>query len=562
MLKKALFLAVLLATAAHAVDAPDGWQIRRDNAMTHYTPDGIGNRIFVVSVLDPLPANGQDTAAWLEQMTGQLAPNYGKLLDHGSVKSDGDRANISYRIEISGKPVAINFTAFPAAGGNLRLIQILAEEDPALLRQYQNTIKHLITAYAAENSAPPATAQRNAPAQTAATGNIHPVTSNSKESDALLAAMPRDGMTIGGALAYGEYDCAVHAAKGQKFTLTLYDNGQYRYKNKNSGRGDDGKYRYSPNGYINVDDDLYLYNYTNRYDKEVRELAFYFTDKNGNPGLFGQNIDRDITTTCAYSGAAKEPSPAQEAADRAEAARFKWVTVPGHGVQPQDIETILFDGDIEYRGAGSRFVETEHLLLKDGWAYDDLRVPPADLDVAASRKNEPEQWHRWRKQGDGYQIEKAGSWQDYPGTAVSPTPRGATLDGTYTYGESATTLYNSDVYFDHLYFKADGSYSRSGYSSSSLSNDITGLSIHADSDGNVSALSRGSDSSTADLNRNTVGVTGYNKGGKAEASPGRYQIDGYTIELTDPDGKTTRELFFIWGDGKNISVGGRTYTSK
>ena len=374
--------------------------------------------------------------------------------------------------------------------------------------------------------------------------------------------MPRDGMTIGGALAYGEYDCAVHAAKGQKFTLTLYDNGQYRYKNKNSGRGDDGKYRYSPNGYINVDDDLYLYNYTNRYDKEVRELAFYFTDKNGNPGLFGQNIDRDITTTCAYSGAAKEPSPAQEAADRAEAARFKWVTAPGQGVQPQDIETILFDGDIEYRGAGSRFVETEHLLLKDGWAYDDLRVPPADLDVAASRKNEPEQWHRWRKQGDGYQIEKAGSWQDYPGTAVSPAPRGATLDGTYTYGESATTLYNSDVYFDHLYFKADGSYSRSGYSSSSLSNDITGLSIHADSDGNVSALSRGSDSSTADLNRNTVGVTGYNKGGKAEASPGRYQIDGYTIELTDPDGKTTRELFFIWGDGKNISVGGRTYTSK
>ena len=68
-----------------------------DNAMTHYTPDGIGNRIFVVSVLDPLPANGQDTAAWLEQMAGQLAPNYGKLLDHGSVKSDGDRANISYR---------------------------------------------------------------------------------------------------------------------------------------------------------------------------------------------------------------------------------------------------------------------------------------------------------------------------------------------------------------------------------------------------------------------------------------------------------------------------------
>ena len=87
MLKRSLSLAVLLAAGAHAVDAPDGWQIRRDNAMTHYTPDNIGDRIFMVSVLNPLPSNGQDTAAWLEQMAGQLAPNYGKLLDRGSVRT-------------------------------------------------------------------------------------------------------------------------------------------------------------------------------------------------------------------------------------------------------------------------------------------------------------------------------------------------------------------------------------------------------------------------------------------------------------------------------------------
>ena len=553
MLKRSLSLAVLLAAAAYAVDAPDGWQTRRDNVMTHYIPDGIGNRIFVVSVLDPLPANGQDTAVWLEQMAGQLAPNYGKLLDHGSVKSDGDRANISYRIEISGKPVAINFTAFPAAGGNLRLIQILAEEDPALLRQYQNTIKHLITAYAAENSAPPATAQRNAPAQTAATGNIHPVTSNSKESDALLAAMPRDGMTIGGALAYGEYDCAVHAAKGQKFTLTLYDNGQYRYKNKNSGRGDDGKYRYSPNGYINVDDDLYLYNYTNRYDKEVRELAFYFTDHD-KPGLYGQNIANNIIVVCAYSGAAKDPSPAQEAVDRAEAARFKWVTAPGQGVQAKDIEAVLFHGEAEYFGTDITFVETQYLLLKDGWAYDNMQVPPADLDVAASRQHEPEHWRRWRKQGDNYQYEKDGQWQDYAGTPVRPGKAGETLDGTYTYSTSSGTLYTgSHVSFSYLTFGKDGSFSRSRYSSSASSNYIDS-STFANSEGVVSGVYDGfQDSGTV-----TVGSTG--TGGKGEERPGHYKIDGYTIELTGPDGKTERKLFFFWADDKNISVGGTTYS--
>jgi len=63
MLKKALFLAVLLATAAYAVDTPDGWQTRRDNLMTHYTPENIGDRIFMVSVLDPLPDDGKSYVA-------------------------------------------------------------------------------------------------------------------------------------------------------------------------------------------------------------------------------------------------------------------------------------------------------------------------------------------------------------------------------------------------------------------------------------------------------------------------------------------------------------------
>ena len=33
--KTALLATLLLATAAHAVDTPDGWQTRRDNLMTH-----------------------------------------------------------------------------------------------------------------------------------------------------------------------------------------------------------------------------------------------------------------------------------------------------------------------------------------------------------------------------------------------------------------------------------------------------------------------------------------------------------------------------------------------
>ena len=370
--------------------------------------------------------------------------------------------------------------------------------------------------------------------------------------DALLAGLKRDNMTIGGALTYGDYDCAVQMDKGMKYTLSLYDNGQYRITGDGSS---DGEYQYSPSGYINVNDDVFLYNHTSTFGHGVRELAFYFTD-HGKPGLYGQNIANNIIVVCAYSGAAKGPSPAQEAVDRAEAARFKWVTAPGQGVQDKDIETLLFHGEAEYFGTDITFVETQYLLLKDGWAYDNMQVPPADLDVAASRQHEPEHWRRWRKQGDNYQYEKDGQWQAYDATPVRPGKAGETLDGTYTYSTSSGTLYTgSHVSFTYLTFGKDGSFSRSRYSSSASSNYIDS-STFANSEGVVSGVYDGfQDSGTV-----TVGSTG--TGGKGEERPGHYKIDGYTIELTYPNGKTERELFFFWNNERNnLNIGKTTYST-
>ena len=556
--KTALLATLLLATAAHAVDTPDGWQTRRDNLMTHYTPDNIGDRIFMVSVLDPLPDDGKDEVAWLTMMADKLAPNYGEVLQRGEAGAGRGIATAIYRVSIAGKPVTIIFTAVPAGVGNMRLIQLLSEEDPALLRDHMDTVKRLISAYYAEGDSAETSAAATAQAaekpavKPAATtqGGPKPVTSNSKESDALLAGLKRDNMTIGGALTYGDYDCAVQMDKGMKYTLSLYDNGQYRITGDGSS---DGEYQYSPSGYINVNDDVFLYNHTSTFGHGVRELAFYFTD-HGKPGLYGQNIANNIIVVCAYSGAAKGPSPAQEAVDRAEAARFKWVTAPGQGVQDKDIETLLFHGEAEYFGTDITFVEAQYLLLKDGWAYDNLQVPPADLDVAASRRHEPEHWRRWRKQGDNYQYEKDGQWQAYDATPVRPGKAGEILAGTYTYSTSSGTLYTgSHVSFTYLTFGKDGSFSRSGYSSSASTNYIDS-STFANSDGVVSGVYEGfQDSGTV-----TVGSTG--TGGKGEERPGHYKIDGYTIELTGPDGKTERKLFFFWADDKNISVGGTTYS--
>ena len=537
--KTALLATLLLASAAHAVDTPDGWQTRRDNLMTHYTPDNIGDRIFMVSVLDPLPDDGKDEVAWLTMMADKLAPNYGEVLQRGEAGAGRGIATAIYRVSIAGKPVTIIFTAVPAGVGNMRLIQLLSEKDPALLRNHMDTVKRLISAYYAEGDSAEtsATATAQAAEKPAATtqGGPKPVTSNSKESDALLAGLKRDNMTIGGALTYGDYDCAVQMDKGMKYTLSLYDNGQYRITGDGSS---DGEYQYSPSGYINVNDDVFLYNHTSTFGHGVRELAFYFTDHD-KPGLYGQNIANNIIVVCAYSGAAKGPSPAQEAVDRAEAARFKWVTAPGQGVQAKDIEAVLFHGEAEYFGTDITFVETQYLLLKDGWAYDKLRVPPADLDVAASRKNEPKLWHKWRKNGKDYEIEKDGAWKKLPGHPVRGAKADETLNRNYTYSASGGDYYGGNALFKTLKFKPDGTFDSSGYGST-----------HANSNG------------LGQINSEGIGNGAISHGASSSNDRGRYKLDGYTIEMTQPDGTTARQLFFFWADDKNISIGGATYSSE
>ena len=43
---------------------------------------------------------------------------------------------------------------------------------------------------------------------------------------------------------------------------------------------------------------------------------------------------------------------------------------------------------------------------------------------------------------------------------------------------------------------------------------------------------------------------------------GRYRIDGYTIEMTRPDGKTHRERFFFWDEDKeSFNIGDATWSA-
>ena len=416
-----------LFAPALALDLPSGWTSREENNLTHYQPQDIGDRVFMLSVLTPLPDGGKRSADWLTAVAPQFAGQYGKVLEHGTAEQAGDLANMTYRVEVQGKPLHINFTAFPAGDGKMRLVQLLSEEDAALLQRYQDDAKAFIAGLYVEGEDDGATA---APASTADTTTASSSSSSSSSAAATVASstgssgtsavkggiddgkefmqtFKMDGLTPGGDLAFGDYQCAVQLDGGMKYTLSLYDDGEYRVSGDRTGTGE---FKYERDGRINVDSNYNLYNF--EVLGEMREIAFFFRGKNGETGIYGQQLTSGIINICQYQGASKEPSPSQQAAQKAaadaEAARFKWVTAPGKGVQPDEIEAVMFYGYNSY-GWGVSFEEEQRLVLKDGWAYDKLRVPPADLDVAASRKNEPKLWHKWRKNGKDYEIEKDGA---------------------------------------------------------------------------------------------------------------------------------------------------------
>ena len=534
---------------------PSGWTSREENNLTHYQPQDIGDRVFILSALTPLPDGGKRSADWLTAVAPQFAEQYGKVLEHGTAEQAGDLANMTYRVEVQGKPLHINFTAFPAGDGKMRLVQRLSEEDAALLQRYQDDAKAIIAGLYVEGEGDGATA---APASTAtadtatasssssaaatvasSTGSsgTSAVKSGIDDGKEFMQTSKMDGLTPGGDLAFGDYQCAVQTDGGMKFTLSLYDNGEYRISGNNESTGE---FKYERDGRINISSERFLYD----YDGEPKEIAFFFRGKNGETGIYGQNIGDNIINICQYQGASKTASPAQQHTEAAEAARFKWTTAPGKGVAADNIEALLFYGYNADYGAGLSFEEEQRLVLKDGWAYDKLRVPPADLDVAASRKNEPKLWHKWRKNGKDYEIEKDGAWKKLPGIAVRGAKAGETLNRSYTYSASGGSYYGGYALFKTLKFKPDGTFDSNDYGST-----------HANSNGLGQINSEG-------IGNGAISHGAISHGASSSNDRGRYKLDGYTIEMTQPDGTTARQLFFFWADDKNISIGGATYSSE
>jgi hypothetical protein len=243
------------------------------------------------------------------------------------------------------------------------------------------------------------------------------------------------------------------------------------------------------------------------------------------------------------SGGPAQPSRNQAQTRETERLRAITVAQPGSGVQPSEIAALLYEGRGESTVLGYQYVETVHLVLTDGWARSHLEVPPSELNVEASRRLEPEKWHRWQKAGAKYRFQdsKTGAWQDIAADPVQPLParlssRLKTMKA-YSFGGMGGSVFSRTVVFtpDGRYERSNGAIHGSG-------------AVQATGGFNGSAASvqdkYGRRSSAGGGNGSIAVATSSGSAAGGGGMSGGYSVSGYTLELRGDDGSVQRILAF------------------
>jgi hypothetical protein len=265
------------------------------------------------------------------------------------------------------------------------------------------------------------------------------------------------------------------------------------------------------------------------------------------------------------------PSPLPQAPlKRTEVLLQRVMTTPGAGLADKDLAAIVIHGRSDYSN-GTRWEEDVRFLLRDGTAYRRTDMPPDQLDVAASRQLEPQQWGRWRSNGNGYDMQDqdfdgrpAGDWTSQQHHAVKPWPPDTRLDGYFSRGTFSGSLVTGGVSSTRaIRFTREGRFERS-YSSLGASGGLAAINGAA-----ISASARGDGKGSSSTAGGTVagpfGTVGATSGtttlDDGASRRGRYQLGGYVLTLDYDDGHQERLLSFpVHGDGKTVYVGSGSLT--
>ncbi|MBI3347909.1 MAG: hypothetical protein HY020_11965 [Burkholderiales bacterium] len=264
------------------------------------------------------------------------------------------------------------------------------------------------------------------------------------------------------------------------------------------------------------------------------------------------------------SGLTPSPLP-QEPLERREVLLQRVTSAAGKGLPDKELAAVVIHGEGNYNN-GTRWEEDVRFLLRDGTVYRRTEMPPDQLNVAASRQLEPQQWGRWRGADQRYEMQSQdddgrpnGDWKAEKHYAVKPWAPDTRLEGSFSRGSFHGSLVLGGMSFkrairftrDGRFERSNSSFGSSGTLAATLNNTVISGSSQADGSGSSST-----GGGTVGGPFGTAGAVSARKTDDGASRRGRYRLSGYVLTLDCDDGHQERLLSFpVHPDGKTVYVG-------
>ncbi len=520
--------------------ASGGWKTARlAGGVLLMTPQNLANgETFNVAIFPLQSLSGKPIEAWLTEAVASDPFKPGKPAAPAIKAASANIASGTVGYALSGGASLLGvYTAISMDRETARLIRVLTPPDGKALTRYQEDVKKITNALIQADRKAAVTAGRGVDVE--------------KVPDS------PPGMSPGGKLQPGIYagtQLYGDEANG-RYRLYLYPNGQYRMFNAEGKQiNSDVRLGYAYDhrtGKLDLESGMQFDMRNDRFDPN-EDLCLYGQDATGKPYVYARSNRgfKYATTTLRYAGPLDKPSPKDEEEKKAwaeaEAKRYKWVVPPGQGLKPSEIAGIVHNQTLNqfYNGSGLSVSSTHdlYLLLTDGTVYNGLPVAPDELDVARSRRQEPEKWGRWKRSGSAF----VAAWPDAPnqfktlkGALTKPGAKGTKLVGRFGTGATSGSLLGGSYRLWGVTFTPEGRFrkdNRGGYGSSLSAQNSGMASINSTYDDEGSA--------TSATGENFVVATSKKNKPGADRS-GIYSVDGYTLTLRYDDGRVTRLPFFF-----------------
>ncbi len=201
----------------------------------------------------------------------------------------------------------------------------------------------------------------------------------------------------------------------------------------------------------------------------------------------------------------------------------KNIPLPANGMKNSDVLGIYVESSLN---AGT-FSMDGNYYFKNGAVYRGTEFAPVQIDPVASKQKNPESWGRWTRKGKDMHI----IWGDGDTSEVSATQSNLLIGGVK--GMRLQGYYGSISSTGNL-ITGSGSVNRSGYT--------------FNLDGTFNSSQSNMFSVGGFVGDSVLPTQIASGGGGSTSAKSRYEIDGYTITFTYPDGQIVRKSFALYAN--------------